>query len=382
MAAGILFDLTRSFSRLGRGVPTGIDRVERALFEALDALEPVDTLVRRRDLAWVGRLTPADLDRLADSPLDMRSRLAPWRPAALRRAEAGLRASGLKRLRLQGAAREGRWLFCAGHNLPSGRALARWRRAGGRLAVLVHDLIPLDHPDLSRPVPAQRFARAMADTASGADLVLHLTEAGRAKWLRRFAAPRHQRHEIIAMGRTGPPPQPRAPSARPSALMVGTIEPRKGHAMILDLWPHFADGADLLIAGGRGWCDAQTQARLDARPAGVVELGEVDDAALAALYARAHVLLFPSRAEGYGLPVMEARLAGLPVIASDLPELKELHGEAITRVPDGDPAIWELAIRESLRDGLRMVRGGTVSWASWHDTAQHIRTLLNDPSDK
>jgi glycosyltransferase involved in cell wall biosynthesis len=104
-------------------------------------------------------------------------------------------------------------------------------------------------------------------------------------------------------------------------------------------------------------------------------LGLVDDATLAALYRDALALCFPSRAEGFGLPVLEAMAAGCPVVASDLPVLREIVGDDGILVPAGDAIALSQALRELLGDdGTRaeLARAGPRRAAafSWASTAE------------
>lgn len=377
---GIIYDLSRSFSRLDRETPTGIDRVEWSLFEALAQLGPVEGLIRSGGRHWTGpahMIAPVLEQRHA---LDLTARSQPWRDPARRAAESGLRAAFGRGLRaLSRNEQQGKWLVCAGHSLPSNGAMARWKQNGGRLAVLVHDLIPLDHPEWSRPAPTARFANAMQITATHADLILHLTQTGQDRWIARYGTRPDQTNALFPMGETQLPKLPRRPSQRPNMLMIGTIEPRKGHQMILDIWDEFADRADLTIIGTRGWNNQSAFEHLNRQPAAVYEVSNASDADIAQRIATAHSLLFPSRAEGYGLPVMEARVRRLPVIASDLPELRELHGDHIKYIKAHDKTAWRLAISKALQENKRTNEQDVVFWIPWIHSAKALKAQMALP---
>jgi glycosyltransferase involved in cell wall biosynthesis len=106
-----------------------------------------------------------------------------------------------------------------------------------------------------------------------------------------------------------------------------------------------------------------------------VELrGHVDDAELAALYAGATAFCFPSRAEGFGLPVLEAMAAGTPVLASDLPIIREIAGSAARLVPPDDVPAWAQAIASLVvvdEAHRALVAAGRARAATfrWEDTA-------------
>ena len=118
---------------------------------------------------------------------------------------------------------------------------------------------------------------------------------------------------------------------RPYFVMLGTIEPRKNHLLMLHLWARFAeeipDPPLLVLVGARGWENEQIVDMLErsVRLRGlVIELNRMDDRELGPLLASARALLQPSFAEGFGLPVAEALSLGVPVLCSDLPALREV----------------------------------------------------------
>ena len=121
--------------------------------------------------------------------------------------------------------------------------------------------------------------------------------------------------------------------------MIGTIEPRKNHLLLLHVWRQLATALpagqvpELLVIGRRGWENEQVIDLLERCPAlvgHVRELGRLSDNRAATLLAGACALLLPSFAEGYGMPVPEAISIGVPVLCSDLPALREAGGD----VPD------------------------------------------------
>ena len=123
----------------------------------------------------------------------------------------------------------------------------------------------------------------------------------------------------------------RADLGRPYALTVATLEPRKNLEVLLDAperrW------RPRLVVGAKGWGE---QPRLD-RP-GVIRLGYVDDEELARLYRGASVFVYPSRFEGFGIPILEAMASGVPVVASSHASLDEAAGDAALRADPDEPA--------------------------------------------
>lgn len=136
-------------------------------------------------------------------------------------------------------------------------------------------------------------------------------------------------------------------------LAVGTLEPRKNLARLLDAYgglePGLRQRFSLLLAGGEGWRQESLRASLTERPelANVCWLGPVPLADLVALYRAATLFVYPSLAEGFGLPIVEAMACGTPVITSSGGATEETAGSAAWLVPPEDPA----AIREGL-EGL------------------------------
>jgi len=122
----------------------------------------------------------------------------------------------------------------------------------------------------------------------------------------------------------------------------------------------------LVLAGPPGWGPALETAAL---PAGaVLSAGYLDTPDLRRLVAGAAVLAFPSVYEGFGLPPLEAFAAGVPVVASDLPVVREVTGELATLAPVGDAAALAAAVRATLADpgdpAGRRDRARGFTWAA------------------
>src|SRR6185437_8905297 len=181
---------------------------------------------------------------------------------------------------------------------------------------------------------------------------------------------------------------------RPHFITVGTIEGRKNHSLLLQIWKRLVRKYGLktpllVIVCQRGWEAGHSLAMLD-RAADlkdhVIELGNCDDQTLAGLIAGARALLMPSFAEGFGMPVAEAIQLGTPVIASDLPVFHEFAGSIPTYLDPLDGVGWESAIMNFTGDSLERERQlqemqgyRAPDWVSHFDQVQQWLASIGCP---
>lgn len=175
--------------------------------------------------------------------------------------------------------------------------------------------------------------------------------------------------------------------SRPSILMVGTVEPRKGYAQALGafelLWAAGAE-VNLVIVGKQGWMVEALVERLKFHP----EAGRrlfwyqgISDEALLKLYEIATGVLMASEGEGFGLPLIEAAQHGLPILARDIPVFREVAGE-FARYFSGHTS-QDLA--KALQRWMEELRMGTapssqgMPWQTWAESTKQIIGLLTDP---
>lgn len=171
---------------------------------------------------------------------------------------------------------------------------------------------------------------------------------------------------------------------RPAFLVVGSIEPRKNHGLVLDAfevaWQQ-GHQAMLVIIGRSSW---RTEAFLD-RVAHHAELGrrlfvlrDATDGELDFAYRSASALVVASSAEGFGLPIVEAFQRGLPVICSDIPVFREVAGSGTEFFDPREPASLASIIVDFRRDRDAGGRGsrGSRPWLTWEESTRHLLAAL------
>lgn len=281
--------------------------------------------------------------------------------------------------------------------------LQAMRDQGVRVFFVVYDILPLLRPNCFPPGSEAAFL-GWIDTASRvADGLLCISQAvaGEVRgWLDAHAVPR-QRPLSIGWFHLGADIDASAPSrglpenaetvlhslrARPSILMVGTLEPRKGHAQTLAafelLWQQGVN-LNLVIVGKHGWLVDALAERLKNHPENgqrLFWLAGISDEMLLNVYQASKALLAASEGEGFGLPLIEAAQHQLPIIARQLPVFEEVAGQH---------AFWfngltaqELA--DALKAWLALFHAGqapdsrAMPWLNWEQSAQQLKNLIWD----
>lgn len=411
MTISLLYDVTRLATRFFAPTPNGIDRVDFAFADhfltgangtgtGLFTL-PIGARASSPSLArdlldalrahWGEEVRP-DTDPHHARVLDTIAGRGESGPVGVERAREG-RLAGLARL-------VGR------HGLSLGRSPAKALTEGGiylnvsqfplwidrsvawlsrnpqiRGVFYLHDLLPLTMPEYFRPIE-QRVHRARLRTlAHHASALIVSTDVVAAEarahlaGLDRGDLPIHVAHLPVADVFREPEPPGLAGDGddRPYFVVCGTIEPRKNHLMLLQVWRDLvarlgADAPKLVLVGRRGWENENIVDLLDRCPglAGhVVEVRGLSTPSMRRLMRGARALLMPSFGEGFGLPVAEALTAGVPVICSDIPTFREIGGDAVAFVDPIDGPGWRSAVLDFAAPGSPRRAAAIAALSRW-----------------
>lgn len=406
--SALLLDISRLIWRARRRGPTGIDRVELAYarhFLSADGERPAYAVLHL--FGFLFAVSPAGARRFVEelamrwegsAPAQRRGYLAviktychlftsvwvvgPWLRQKLRRHP----GSPI-------------FLVVSHHHVARDYTIDRIRCSlGVKTVCFIHDLLPIDYPEYFKPGWEARYRRLSGSIGRSFDAVIANSESTARCVRTHLQAEPDEPLSRVAIRIAAPGvrafPQPqidcRAGQERPYFVVLGTIEPRKNHLLLLNLWSRFASTMPvpprLHVIGARGWENEQVVDMLERsrRLRGLVEEhGGLTDAGVGALLRHARALLLPSFAEGFGMPLAEALASGVPVICSDIPAFREV-GRAVPEYLDPlDLYAWTDAVRDysrpdSVRRAAQMRRLSHWCAPRWADHFTAVEQLLGD----
>ena len=251
--------------------------------------------------------------------------------------------------------------------------------------VTVHDLSFERDPGLMGLRDRLVFRTAVPRSARRAARVLAVSERTKRDLIELYDIPPEK--IVVTPNGIDPAFSPEGPSPDGTAyaLVVGTLQPRKDPGAAIEALALLGDGDLRLVFAGPdkgGRADAERAAERAGLSGRVEFRGHVPQEELAALYRGAACLVFPSRYEGFGLPVLEAMATGTPVVATTAGALPEVAGEAAILVEEQNPVALAGGIERALADRERLVAAGlerarTFSWAETaRRTLEVYRSLL------
>lgn len=280
--------------------------------------------------------------------------------------------------------------------------LEAMRLKGVRIWFVCNDTLPLDHPEWFPAEVRPRFEawlRTVLGVADGVACISRATEAALRRWIEAWDV-REDHPPVLGHFALGADLAPCTPGAatigseisevlerlrgRPVFLMVGTVEPRKGHAQTLEafneLWSR-GDNVALVIVGLPGWMTDVVQRRIrhhDEFGKRLFWFMDASDALLERLYATCTALLAMSEGEGFGLPLIEAARHSLPILSRDLPVFREVAGAHATYFSGHGPESLAAAIHDWL---IAYRHGGApathdMHWQTWKQSARQLCDLV------
>lgn len=261
-----------------------------------------------------------------------------------------------------------------------------------KTAVTIFDMSFMRHPECAEARNLAYMTARIGETVKRADAIITISKFSADETEAFFPEAKGKTHPLyLGLDQTLLPPPPETVAEtrkrlgldRPYILSVGTIEPRKNFAFLVDVFERLGrDDIDLVIVGRPGWkCEPTLEKFRTSKAAkNIRHFASTGDGDLAALYAGASVFALASLYEGFGFPPLEAMQCGAPVVSSDGGSLPEVLGEAAEIVHGFDADTWAAALARMLGDKGRRAEFATrgKSWARryrWEDTARQTYAI-------
>lgn len=281
-------------------------------------------------------------------------------------------------------------------------------RGPAGLVVTVHDAAPLLFPDTFPRHGRWFHQRGLWAAARRADVVITVSQAAASDLVAHSPIP-PEKLRVVANGVDQTRADPASVDAvrrrygleeAPYVLWLGSLEPRKNVGVVVAAMDRLHRGGatktQLVLAGYAGWLPrdalpgSDTAGPHTAGPGAagwLRQVGRINDQERRALMAGAELFVFPSRYEGFGLPVLEAMVQGTPVVAAGIPALREVSGGAAVLVEPSDAATWAATLADLLGSGpeaerqrTQLSRAGRLRAPgfSWEATARATRAVYEE----
>lgn len=269
----------------------------------------------------------------------------------------------------------------------------------GLRGTTIHDLTYLYYPELVETKNLEHLRRVVPRSIKQADFIITVSEAVKAELVKEFNL---SPDKCIV---THIPPDPsyfkkntndvhtkyKIPTKK-YIYFIGNLEPRKNLPVLIEAYrrlpSEIKDEYSLVLGGGNGWKTEKSRASIQAaQEAGenVIHIGFVDTKDTGALYQNASLFVMPSLYEGFGMPILEAFASKIPVVASDIPVLREVAGDgalyaAADRPEEFTEAICTVLTSPEQRNKLVSNGSKQLRTFSWEKNAQTIIDKVNSLS--
>lgn len=244
---------------------------------------------------------------------------------------------------------------------------ATWPTSKSRLtATVIHDLTYLYYPELVEEKNLAHLRRVVPRSIKKADTIITVSESVKAELVKEFdltpekcivtpIPPSDIFNKKIGKSKLDSVRAKYKIGSKKYLFFIGNFEPRKNLKTLIQAYSQLPESMRgeyrLILAGGKGWKSEDTQQALDdaiSNGVDIQHIGYVDDDDRPALYQAASLFVMPSLYEGFGIPILEAMLSNCPVVAADIPVLRETGGKAALYADPASPTSFANVIKKAL----------------------------------